>query len=127
MYRENILDHYKHPRNAGALLDSTVTHREYNPLCGDELTLSLKLEDGRISDVRFSGRGCAISQASASMLTDELRGMRADEVRSITRQHILDNLGIEISPGRIRCALLILKTANRALDATGVSHDDADD
>ncbi len=128
LYRENILDHCQHPHNAGPLPGATVTQREYNPLCGDEITLYLKLAKGRIEDVRFQGRGCAISQASASMLTDELRGMAISEVRAIPRQRVFDNLGIEVSPGRVNCALLILKAANKALDRhTGESNDDAHD
>ena len=109
LYRDYILDHYKNPRNHGDLADATHRYHDTNPLCGDEITMMLLVEDGRIRDVRFIGRGCAISQASASILTEEVKGKTLDEVRVIDREHALSNLGITISPARIKCALLSLK------------------
>lgn len=109
LYRDYILDHYKNPRNAGELADATHRYHDTNPLCGDEITMMLLVEDDRIRDVRFIGRGCAISQASASILTEEVKGKTLDEVRAIDREHVLANLGITISPARIKCALLSLK------------------
>ncbi|MEK7284461.1 MAG: Fe-S cluster assembly sulfur transfer protein SufU [Chloroflexota bacterium] len=109
LYRDYILDHYKNPRNHGDLADATHRYHDTNPLCGDEITMMLLVEDGRIRDVRFIGRGCAISQASASILTEEVKGKTLDEVRAIDREHVLANLGITISPARIKCALLSLK------------------
>ncbi len=109
LYRDYILDHYKNPRNHGDLADATHRYHDTNPLCGDEITMMLLVEDDRIRDVRFIGRGCAISQASASILTEEVKGKTLDEVRAIDREHVLANLGITISPARIKCALLSLK------------------
>jgi len=109
LYRDYILDHYKNPRNAGELADATHRYHDTNPLCGDEITMMLLVEDDRIRDVRFIGRGCAISQASASILTEEVKGKTLEEVRAIDREHVLANLGITISPARIKCALLSLK------------------
>lgn len=111
MYREQILEHNKHPHNAGTLDAPDITHEEHNPLCGDRIRLDLQVEDGIITDVRFQGRGCAISQASASLLTDELRGKSLDEARAISRDDVLELIGIPLdkNPVRIKCALLSLK------------------
>ncbi|MDQ6900809.1 MAG: SUF system NifU family Fe-S cluster assembly protein [Candidatus Dormibacteraeota bacterium] len=108
-YREYILDHYKNPRNFGRLEEPTVSHEELNPLCGDVIGMDFRLAEGRIEDVRFHGRGCAISQASASLLTERLKGMPLEEARKISKEEVLEELGIEISPARIKCALLSLK------------------
>jgi nitrogen fixation NifU-like protein len=125
MYRDYILDHYRNPRNAGELPGATNTYHDTNPLCGDEITMSLLIADDIVKDVRFQGKGCAISQASASILTDEIKGKTLAEVRAIDRQHILENLGIPISPARIKCALLGLKTLKGA--AWGLSEWPGDD
>jgi len=109
MYRDYILDHYKNPRNQGHLEGATNTYSDSNPLCGDELSMALRIDDDRVADVRFSGKGCAISQASASILTEEVKGKTLDELRAIDREHVLANLGIPISPARIKCALPALK------------------
>jgi nitrogen fixation NifU-like protein len=114
MYRDYILDHYKNPRNSGELQGATNSYHDTNPLCGDEITMSLLIDDDVVKDVRFQGKGCAISQASASILTEEIKGKTLAEVRAIDRQHILENLGIPISPARIKCALLGLKTLKGA-------------
>jgi nitrogen fixation NifU-like protein len=114
MYRDYILDHYKNPRNSGELPGATNTYQDSNPLCGDEITMALLIDDGLVKDVRFKGRGCAISQASASILTEEIKGKTLDEVKAIDRQHVLENLGIPISPARIKCAMLGLKTVKGA-------------
>ena len=114
MYRDYILDHYKNPRNSGELAGATNSYHDTNPLCGDEITMSLLIDDDVVKDVRFQGKGCAISQASASILTEEIKGKTLAEVRAIDRQHILENLGIPISPARIKCALLGLKTLKGA-------------
>jgi len=114
MYRDYILDHYKNPRNAGTLPGATNTYHDNNPLCGDEITMSLLIDDDKVKDVRFKGKGCAISQASASILTEEIKGKTLDEVKAIDRQHVLENLGIPISPARVKCALLGLKTLKGA-------------
>jgi nitrogen fixation NifU-like protein len=106
---ENILDHYRNPRNYGEMPDADVRVKDSNPLCGDVVELYLKIRDGEIVDARFRGKGCAISQASASMLTERIKGMKLDDARNISRDTILSMLGIELSPVRLKCALLSLK------------------
>ncbi len=109
-YRELILDHYKNPRNYGTLDHPDITYEDDNPLCGDRIRIDLKLdEQGRVAEVRFSGQGCAISQASASMLTEEVLGKTLDELRQFDKQALLEMLGIQLSPVRLKCALLSLK------------------
>lgn len=119
LYRENILDHYKRPHNwsppAPELEHPDLEFHDLNPLCGDELTVRLALgEDGRIKDVRFSGHGCAISQAAASMTSDEIKEMTVEELLKLDRSFVLDLLGINISATRLKCALLSLKVIKGA-------------
>ena len=121
VYKEEILDHYKHPRNFGELEDATIRVDANNPLCGDRLHMDLRLEDGVVQDVAFTGRGCAISQASASMLTEEMVGRPLEDLAKMTRQDILDNLGIEVSYARMKCALLSLGLLRLALVEAGIS------
>ncbi len=109
-YKENILDHYRHPRHAGTLENPTHTHESHNPLCGDIIRIDLHVnEDDIVDQVAFKGRGCAISQASASMLAEMIEGMPLEEVKQISKADILEMLGIEIGPVRMKCALLSLK------------------
>jgi len=115
LYREYILEHYKHPHNHGSLDNADMQAHDLNPLCGDELTFQLSLDgEGKVSDVAFDGHGCAISQASASMLSDELKGLSPDELLKLDRQTVLDLLGIEISATRMKCAMLSLKVVKAA-------------
>lgn len=114
LYRENILDHYRNPRNYGTIEDADISYEDSNPLCGDRVRIDLRIEDGKISEIKFSGRGCAISQASASMLTEMVEGADLDEIRELSAQDILDELGVPISPARVKCALLGLKVLKSA-------------
>jgi nitrogen fixation NifU-like protein len=110
LYRENILDHYKHPRNRGTLEHPDITYEDANPLCGDLLRMDINVRDGKIAEVRFSGRGCSISQAAASMLCEAIEGKPLDEVKQLTRDDVLEMLGIQLGPVRLKCGLLALKT-----------------
>lgn len=115
MYRDEILDLYKNPRNTGEL--DTKYHAEgENSSCGDSTELFLKVEKGKVTDVKHMTDGCAISTASTSILTDEIKGMKPEEVKELDREWMLDKLGIEVSPMRVKCAVLGLKTAQKALD-----------
>lgn len=109
LYRENILDHYENPRNYGMLEAPDFTYQDSNPLCGDEIRIDLKMADGKVGQVRFQGKGCAISLASASMLTEMVEGMSLEDLRELNKEEILEALGIPLSPVRLKCALLSLK------------------
>ena len=109
IYQEDILDHYQNPSNYGALEDPDISYEEDNPLCGDRIRMDLKIEDGIIKDIRFKGHGCTISLAAASMLTEEIKGRSLEEVRKLSRDDILEMLGIPLGPVRLKCALLCLK------------------
>jgi nitrogen fixation protein NifU and related proteins len=117
LYRDYILDHYKHPRNFGELEPHDLEAQEHNPLCGDELTVQIRVKDDRIEDLRFSGHGCAISQAAASIASDELKGMSLQEVGELGADWMIELLGIPVSATRRKCALLNLKVVKAA--ATG--------
>jgi nitrogen fixation NifU-like protein len=110
LFRQNILDHYQSPRNFGTLEHPDISAEDSNPLCGDVIRMDLKIEDGKVADVRFSGKGCSISRAAASMLTEEIRGKSLEEVKRIGKDEVLEMLGIELGPVRLKCALLALKT-----------------
>ena len=127
LYREQILDHYKHPHNFGELEEADLEFEDTNPLCGDELRVQLRTgTGGRIEEIRFSGQGCAISQAAASMVSDEIRGMTVDELVRLDKAFVLDLLGIDISATRMKCALLSLKVLKSAGLGAAVDWEDAD-
>jgi nitrogen fixation protein NifU and related proteins len=110
IYREIILDHYRNPRNKGKLPQADVSTHDSNPLCGDEIDIHLKVEQGKIKDIKFEGRGCAISQASASMLTEMVIDKPLTAVKDLAKDDILENIGLmNLGPARIKCALLSLK------------------
>jgi len=114
-YKEYILDHYRNPRNFGHLDRVDARAEDLNPLCGDMITMELALDDDRrVTDVRFSGKGCAISQASASMLTESIKGMKLEDVAKLPQDAVLENVGIGISPTRMKCAMLGLKVLKSA-------------
>jgi nitrogen fixation protein NifU and related proteins len=121
LYRDYILEHYRRPHNFGVIADPTASHEGANPLCGDRITMMLGVRDGVLERVGFTGRGCAISQASASLLTDEIKGKPLADVAAMRGDDVLELLGIDISPARLKCAMLSLDTLQQALgdlDAT---------
>lgn len=128
-YRDYILDHYRNPRNYGKLEHANAHAEDSNPLCGDQLGIDLLIEGDRVAEVRFKGRGCAISQASASMLSEMIEGKPVEEVTRLGKDDILDALGIPISPARTKCAFLCLRVLHRSLALAGIEkpHDSDDD
>jgi nitrogen fixation NifU-like protein len=110
IYREQIIDLYQNPMNYGSLDPADFDYEEDNPLCGDVIRITVQLDDDdRVSDVRWEGQGCAISQASASLLTEEIKGLTVQEVKEFSKEQLLDLLGIQLSMTRVKCALLSLK------------------
>jgi nitrogen fixation NifU-like protein len=109
IYKDIILDYYRNPRNFGDLPEPDVRAKDSNPLCGDVIEMQLKIKDGKVDDIRFKGKGCAISQASASMLTEVVKGKTLDEIKALGKPNVLELLGIDPGPTRIKCALLGLK------------------
>jgi len=113
-YRDFILDHYRNPRNFGHLETASVSAEDLNPLCGDQVHMELELADGVVKDVRWEGKGCAISQASTSMLTESIKGMKLEDVAKLSKDVVLENVGIGISPTRMKCAMLGLRVLKSA-------------
>jgi nitrogen fixation NifU-like protein len=118
MYRQQILDHYKNPRNYGELEEATFSHTGENPMCGDTIVMDVVLDDDEetIERVAFRGDGCAISQASASMLSEELHGMTVEELAELDRDDVVDLLGVDVSPMRVKCAVLAEKVVQDGAD-----------
>jgi nitrogen fixation NifU-like protein len=115
LYRENILDHYGNPRNEGTLENPDISQERENPVCGDVVRLDIKLEDGKVSEARFSGQGCVISMASASMFTEEIHGKTISELKEMDEEDIFEMLGLELGPSRFHCGVLPLKVLQEAL------------
>lgn len=117
LYRDFILEHYRNPHNTGVLDPPDLHFADSNPTCGDEMSITIRLDEARqrVADVAFTGRGCAISQASASILTDELRGLTLTELEAIDPKEVVENLGVPIGPARLKCALLVYKVLQGAV------------
>ena len=115
IYMENIIDLYKNPLNQGELKNPSVTHRAFNPLCGDDITVDILVEDKHVKDIRHRGVGCAISQAAISMLSEEIKGKTLEEIMEIKKEEVIDMLGIELGPVRLKCALLGLESIHQAI------------
>jgi nitrogen fixation protein NifU and related proteins len=113
-YRDYLLEHYRNPRNFGHLDEVDASAEDLNPLCGDQIRMELKVDDGVVRDVRFSGKGCAISQAAASMLTERIKGMKLSDVAKLSKDVVLEDVGIGISPTRMKCAMLGLRVLRSA-------------
>lgn len=122
LYREHILEHYKYPSNKGVLESPTISHEETNPLCGDRVRIDLLIDNDVIQDIRFSGEGCAISMASASMLTEEIKGRTVAAAKAFSKEDLLALIGIPLdkNPARLKCALLSLKTLKAGLYGVGI-------
>lgn len=125
LYRELIIERYKNPHFKGTLDPHDYSFTDENPLCGDEIRIDLRLgEDQKVKEAAFSGHGCAISQASADLLLESIIGKGLDEVKALTKQDVLDNLGIELGPVRLKCALLGLKVLKAGVYGLGEATDD---
>ena len=122
LYRDFILEHYREPHNRGVLEPHDLHFADSNPTCGDEMSMTLRLDQARerVTDVAFDGRGCAISQASASILTDDLRGLTLGELRELDPAEVVANLGVPIGPARLKCALLVYKVLQGAVRGAAV-------
>ena len=119
LYAENILDHYKNPHNKGKLENASASFADSNPLCGDKIVIGIRVnENGVIEDVGFTGEGCAISQASASLLTDEILGKTVAEVKALPNEKVYELLGVPLTTNRVKCALLSLVALKKALALT---------
>lgn len=115
MYREIILDHYKHPRNFGTLKKPDATAQEYNATCGDRIRMEVRISKGNIKDIKFFGVGCAISQASASMLTEKVKGMDVKKIMKFATNDVLAILETTLTPSRVKCAVLPLEVLQKAI------------
>ncbi|HSX09507.1 MAG TPA: SUF system NifU family Fe-S cluster assembly protein [Candidatus Saccharimonadales bacterium] len=115
LYREIILEHWQNPQNAGVINDADFDITEHNPLCGDKIRLTGKIKNGKLEEIAFEGVGCAISQASASLFTEEIKGESLESAKKIKEQDVLDLLEIELTPARMKCALLIYKTLQKGI------------
>ncbi len=115
MYREELLEHYKSPKNNGRIARADISYRDFNPVCGDEIEIFIKEKKGRIHDIRFIGKGCAISQAAASILTENIKGKKLEETREMSNEKMLGMLPVKVSHLRMKCGLLALKTVQKGI------------
>ncbi len=115
LYREEIMDHYQNPRNFGHMPDADASYHDYNPVCGDEVTMQLKMENGTVKETMFTGKGCAISQAAASMLTEQVHGKSVKAVVAMTQNEMLEIIKINPGPVRIKCAMLALRAVQKSI------------
>jgi nitrogen fixation NifU-like protein len=115
LYREQILDHYGHPRNEGTLEDPDISYERDNPICGDVVRLDIRLQNGKVSQARFTGQGCVISMASASMFTEEIQGKTIAELKAMSDDDIFKMLGIDLGPSRANCGVLPLRVLQEGL------------
>ena len=127
LYRELILDHYQHPHNHGEIPGADISYEDSNPLCGDKIRIDIKLKGNVVDDVKFNGKGCAISQASASMLTDELLGKSLDDIKKFDKTFVTEMIGIPLGPSRIKCALLPLKVVKAGIYGISAWTEDEDE
>jgi nitrogen fixation NifU-like protein len=125
LYRELIIDRYKNPHFRGSLEPHDITFEDDNPLCGDHIRMDLRIDgNNRVNEVAFDGHGCAISQASADLLAESIIGKSLDEIKQLNKQDILDMLGIELGPVRLKCALLSLKVLKAGVYGLGAASDE---
>ncbi len=124
LYRDNLLDHYENPRHHGTVEGADISHEESNPLCGDRIRVDVKLTDDHkgIAEVAFSGDGCIISQAAASMLLEEVAGKSIEDVQKLERQDVLDMIGVPLTTARVKCAMLGLKVLKAGIYGYLVEH-----
>jgi nitrogen fixation protein NifU and related proteins len=122
LYREELLDHFRYPRNSGVLVDAQGRSEVLNPSCGDQISLEIKVDNDRVSEIAFQGKGCVISQASASLLTEFAKGKTVKILEALTKDDMLSLVGIELGPTRLRCALLALEGLQRAIVQYKESH-----
>ncbi|MDO8480264.1 MAG: iron-sulfur cluster assembly scaffold protein [Nanoarchaeota archaeon] len=115
LYREHILDLYKNPRNVGELKGATHRHREFNPLCGDDIEMQVLVKDNQVQDIKFQGHGCALSIAASSLLTEKVKKMTINEIMKLTKDDVVEMMGISMGPVRIKCALLPLETLQKTV------------
>jgi len=115
IYKENILDHYKNPRNFGNLEKFSFKHKELNPICGDVIEIYVLIEDNKVKEIRFDGQGCAVSMAASSMLTEKVKGMKIEDVKKLNEKDIFEMLGVKLDASRIKCGTLALKALLRVV------------
>jgi nitrogen fixation NifU-like protein len=115
LYRELILEHWNNPQNYGILSDATIDAQDNNPLCGDDIRVMAKIENNTITDITFTAEGCAISKASASLFTEKVKGQLVNNVKKISAEEVLEDLGISLTPARTKCALLVYTTLLKKL------------